>query len=81
MCVWNSCVTVLHACMSRCMHVYMHACVCNCACTFPCMYLLHPCILRVPDQNGVSRLYNMLEIYQSGREPLILSFIKKTMEF
>ena len=31
----------------------------------------HLYILRVPDQNGVSRLYNMLEIYHSGLEPLI----------
>ena len=28
-------------------------------------------ISRVPDQNGISRLYNMLEIYHSGRELLI----------
>ena len=79
-CVWNSCVTVLHACMSRCMHVYVHACMHVCATmsayTFPCTCLLHPCIFRVPDQNGESRLYNMLEMYQSGREPSILSFIK-----
>ena len=30
-------------------------------------------ILRVPDQNGVSWLYNMLEIHHSGREPSICS--------
>ena len=29
-------------------------------------------ISRVPDQNGISRLYSMLEIHHSGREPLIL---------
>ena len=29
-------------------------------------------ISRVPDQNVVSRLYNMLEIHHSGREPTIL---------
>ena len=28
-------------------------------------------ISRVPDQNGVSLLYIMLEIHHSGREPLI----------
>ena len=28
--------------------------------------------LRVPDQNGISQLYNMLEIYHSGLEPSIL---------
>ena len=28
------------------------------------------CISRVPDQNGISQLYNMLEIYHSGLEPL-----------
>ena len=28
---------------------------------------------RVPDQNGVSRLYNMLEIHHSGPEPSIYS--------
>ena len=27
------------------------------------------CISRVPDQNGVSLLYIMLEIHHSGREP------------
>ena len=27
-------------------------------------------ILRVPDQNGVSLLYIMLEIHHSGQEPL-----------
>ena len=31
----------------------------------------HACILRVRDQNGISRLYNMFEIYHSGREPSI----------
>ena len=31
------------------------------------------CISRVPDQNSVSRLYNMLEIYHSGPEPSIWS--------
>ena len=30
-------------------------------------------ILRVPDQNGMSHLYNMLEIYHSGPEPFIFS--------
>ena len=34
------------------------------------MYL-HSCILRVPDQNGVSLLCIMLEIHHSGREPSI----------
>ena len=29
------------------------------------------CLLRVPDQNGVSLLYIMLEIHHSGREPLM----------
>ena len=28
-------------------------------------------ILRVPDQNCISRLYNLYEIYHSGPEPLI----------
>ena len=27
------------------------------------------CSTRVQDQNGISRLYNMLEIYHSGPEP------------
>ena len=31
-------------------------------------------ILRVPDQNGISQLYNMLEICHSGPEPLICYF-------
>ena len=31
-------------------------------------------ISRVSDQNGVSRLYNMHEIYHSGPEPLISSW-------
>ena len=31
-------------------------------------------ISRVSDQNGVSHLYNMLEIYHSGPEPLIYMF-------
>ena len=30
------------------------------------------CILRVPDQNGVSLLYIVLEIHHSGQEPSIL---------
>ena len=29
--------------------------------------------MRDPDQNGISRLCNMLEIYHSGLEPLIYS--------
>ena len=29
-------------------------------------------ILRIPDQNGISQLYNMLEIHHSGPEPSIL---------
>ena len=29
------------------------------------------CNLRIPDQNGLSRLYTVLEIYHSGPEPLI----------
>ena len=29
------------------------------------------CISRVPDQNGVSVLYIMLEIHHTGREPSI----------
>ena len=29
-------------------------------------------IWRVPDQNDISRLYNILEIYHSDREPSIL---------
>ena len=28
---------------------------------------------KVLDQNGISRVYNMLEIYQSGPEPLMCS--------
>ena len=28
-------------------------------------------VSRVPDQNGISRLYNVLEIHHSGREPSI----------
>ena len=31
------------------------------------------CITRVPDQNGVSRQYNMPEVYHSGPGPLIMS--------
>ena len=31
------------------------------------------CIFRVPDENGVPRLYNMLEIHHSGPEPSICS--------
>ena len=33
-------------------------------CVCVCVY-----ILRVPDQNGVSLLYIMLEVHHSGREP------------
>ena len=29
------------------------------------------CTMRVRDQNGISRQYNMLDIYHSGLEPLI----------
>ena len=32
-------------------------------------YLKTDCIWRVPDQSGVSHLYNMLELYHSGSEP------------
>ena len=34
---------------------------------------LYSLILRVPDQNGISWLYNMLEIYHSGPKPSIYS--------
>ena len=47
-------------------------------CVIMCIYIcLHVCrlwggnISRVSDQNGVSLLYIMLEIYHSGREPSI----------
>ena len=33
----------------------------------------HSYISRVPERNGVSLLYIMLEIHHSGREPLISS--------
>ena len=33
-----------------------------------------PSSLRVPDQNGVSQLYNMLEVYHSGLEPSSCTF-------
>ena len=36
-------------------------------------------ILRVPDQNSVSWLYNMLEVHHSGREPLICKNRNKTV--
>ena len=40
------------------------------------LYLYVMChISRVPDQNGVSLLYIMLEIHHSGRKPLICSFL------
>ena len=32
------------------------------------------CISRISDQNGISRLYNILEIYHSGPVPLIYIF-------
>ena len=35
------------------------------------LLLLSALIPRVPDQNGVSLLYSMLEIHRSGREPSI----------
>ena len=35
------------------------------------MLKFYICFLRVPDQNIISRLHNMLEIYHSGPEPLI----------
>ena len=30
------------------------------------------CILRVPDQNGISQAYYFVEIYHSGPDPFIL---------
>ena len=36
---------------------------------------MHVCIMRVPDQNGISLLYIMLEIHHSGREPSIMHMI------
>ena len=36
-------------------------------------------ILRVPDQNGVSLLYIMLEIHHSGREPSIYNLKFKNL--
>ena len=44
----------------------------------PCIKTLEPLLAitcnipRVPDQNGVSRIYNMIEINPSGPEPSIL---------
>ena len=38
-------------------------------------------ISRVPDLNGISGLYNMLEIYQSDPEPSICTFISKKSDF
>ena len=48
--------------LSRCFY-----CLCHCSCQSVC-----PRVSRVPDQKGVSRLCNMLEIYHSGPEPLCL---------
>ena len=46
------------------------------------LLLWHFCISRVPDQNGVSLLYIMLEVHHSGREPLICDrfFFNPTIE-
>ena len=37
--------------------------------------------MRVSDQNGVSQLYNMLEIYHSGLEPSIISRVMQESNF
>ena len=34
-------------------------------------------ILRVPDQSGISRLYNMLETYHSAPEPWLCPFRRR----
>ena len=39
-------------------------------CLYQCMYN----ISKVPDQNGISRLYIMLEIYYSGPEPSVYEY-------
>ena len=36
-------------------------------------------ISTVPDQSGISRLYNMLEIYYSGPEPSISNSVFTTI--
>ena len=39
-------------------------------------YYLVVFISRVPDQNGISQLYNMLEMYHSGPEPSVWNMFK-----
>ena len=46
-------------------------CVCVYMCVCVCARMCGMCISRVPNQNGVSPLYIMLEIHHSGPEPLI----------
>ena len=70
MCVWlhvHVCVCA-HMHMQGCVCVFVHVCVCVQALAYVNLYMY---ILRVPDQNGASLLFVMLEIHHSGQEPLI----------
>ena len=64
-CIYQS--TFEHPCL--CVYVYIKV---------PCEHSCSVYISRVLDQNGVSRLYNMLEIHHSGPEPSICVCIYKS---
>ena len=52
------------------MCVYVCVCVCVCVCIW---------VWRVSDQNGISLLYIMLEIYRSGQEPSMCERERKSV--
>ena len=62
-------------CVCVCVHAHMRACmsVCVCVCgrAYAHMHVCGTCILKVPVQNGISEAFYVVEIYQSGLEPLI----------
>ena len=77
MCVCVCVCAYVCVCLCICVCVPVCACVCvkesvyvsECVCFWTVCDQV--CISKVPDQNGVSLLYIMLEIHHYGPEPLI----------
>ena len=60
----------MHTSRCKSMINLVHITIYICTCVSVCISV-KTCISRVPNQNGVSLLYIMLEIHHSGQEPLI----------
>ena len=54
-------------------------CECWDLCDGMCAYIDWLSILRVLSQNGISRLYNMLEIHHSGPETMIYTLFRRSL--